>query len=263
MKGDVKQTDSSYRKTRVVDSRSSSSTSESKLATKANANSVQIDYVNLTKESLEYEEKEATARSASQNEIQFSKTCKEIRTLMAEMISFDDELQIKETRKRILMLMLSLKKLNRYDKLQNKAIKETVASSKTKLDKLHLQFENLLYETTYLQKEISKCREFKSKVGEVDLVSLEEFNEKAPEEIAKLVDPEGNEQKQTLARLEFELFQRKELSEELKTGEKRKSGCLEKVDEAKSELDKLHPQFKSVIDIIHSTKESLAVKSDQ
>uniref|UniRef100_A0AAZ3R5J7 THO complex 5 n=1 Tax=Oncorhynchus tshawytscha TaxID=74940 RepID=A0AAZ3R5J7_ONCTS len=46
---------------------------------------------------------------------------------------------------------------------------------KQRVDVLHLQLQNLLYEVMHLQKEISKCLEFKSKHEEIDLVSVDEF----------------------------------------------------------------------------------------
>lgn len=44
-----------------------------------------------------------------------------------------------------------------------------------------------MYEVLHLQKEIHKCHEFKSRDETIELVSLEQFYEEAPEEITKPV----------------------------------------------------------------------------
>ena len=54
-------------------------------------------------------------------------------------------------------------------------IRDQVLEVRQKVDTNHLQYQNLLYESIHLQKEISKCADFKSKMDEIDLISREEL----------------------------------------------------------------------------------------
>ncbi len=69
--------------------------------------------------------------------------------------------------------MLTLKKLNRLDKMRLKASRDSTNEAKLNVDALHLQLQNLLYEVMHLQKEINKCQQFKSKDEEIDLIPVE------------------------------------------------------------------------------------------
>ena len=57
--------------------------------------------------------------------------------------------------------ILSLRKLNRVDKLRTRSSRDATAAAKQSADALHLQLQNLLYEVMHLEKEIDKCRQFK------------------------------------------------------------------------------------------------------
>ena len=58
---------------------------------------------------------------------------------------------------------------------------------KQKVDSYHLQLQNLLYEVMYLQKEINRCLEFRSKDEEIDLIPLKQFYDEAPLDITRPV----------------------------------------------------------------------------
>ena len=55
------------------------------------------------------------------------------------------------------------------------------------VDSTQLQLQNLLYEEEYLKKEILKCTQIRSEDDDIDLISIEEFYENAPESISKPV----------------------------------------------------------------------------
>lgn len=86
-----------------------------------------------------------------------------------------------------LMHFLSLKKLNRLDKLRTKNTRDLTIEAKSKVDNFHLQLQNLLYEVLHLQKEVTKCLQYRSSDEEMELVSLKEFYAEAPEDVAKKV----------------------------------------------------------------------------
>ena len=85
------------------------------------------------------------------------------------------------------MHFLTFKKLNRLDKIRTKQCRETTQASRQRVDAFHLQLQNLLYEVLHLEKEVSKCLQFKSGDEDIDLVTLEEFYRNAPTEISKPV----------------------------------------------------------------------------
>ncbi|QQP42471.1 Uncharacterized protein FKW44_017154, partial [Caligus rogercresseyi] len=91
--------------------------------------------------------------------------------------------EINELKTQIAMHFLSMKKLNRLDKIRLRRSREMTMQAKQRVDTFHLQLQNLKYEVMHLQKE-TKCRQFRSKDQDIDLVSLEEFYKEAPEEIA-------------------------------------------------------------------------------
>jgi THO complex subunit 5 len=222
---------------------------------------VQLDVVGLTREALEYEENEATSRQTNYDTVIFGKTCNDIRNLMKEMKSATPE-KLEENKNKVCMAMLDLKRLNRYDKLRNKAVRDSVFQAKQKVDTYHLQLENLLYETMCLQKEITKCREFKSKVDDVQLVPLQQFAQEAPSELVSAV-AEEDEHKTALARLEWELKQRKQLADTLKSSDQEKTFAESEVEKTKAAIDKLHPKLKNVVDVVHSTQEAIESKKDE
>lgn len=82
---------------------------------------------------------------------------------------------------------MTLKKLNLLEKLRTKAGHDALHKEKQKLDSMHLLLQNLLYEANHLDKEATKCLQFKSKDEEIDLVGVEEFYKNAPEEVTRPV----------------------------------------------------------------------------
>lgn len=123
----------------------------------------------------------------------FLETCREIRSNLAEIAKLkkvdtsEAKREIKIKQKETCLLLTVLKKLNRIDKFRTKAERDALHQEKLRMDSTKLQVQNLIYECTYLKKEISKCFQFKSMDEEIDLISVEQFYKEAPETIAKPV----------------------------------------------------------------------------
>lgn len=136
----------------------------------------------------------------------------------------------KITEKRIQgsLIVVKLKKLNRLDKIRLVNAKEKLAKEKLSVDSNRLKLQNLIYEADHLKKEINKCISFKSEDEDIELVPLEEFVENAPETSRQ---SEILEDKHSLrmARLEFELQQRKEYAKQCKELEKNKEEIAQKL----------------------------------
>ncbi|CAN6478618.1 unnamed protein product [Victoria cruziana] len=94
-------------------------------------------------------------------------------------------------------------------------------------------------------KAIKACKDFKTKHPDITLVSEEEFYRSAPEEI-KGNQPNGNAHDLMLRRLDFELFQRKELCKQREELEQRKRSLQEVIATRKKFLTSLPSHLKSL-----------------
>lgn len=82
---------------------------------------------------------------------------------------------------------MALKKLNRLEKVRTRAGRDALNKEKQRVDSTHLLLQNLLYEADHLNKEVTKCLQFKSKDEEIELVPIEDFYKEAPSEITRQV----------------------------------------------------------------------------
>ncbi|XP_009328133.1 PREDICTED: THO complex subunit 5 homolog [Pygoscelis adeliae] len=97
----------------------------------------------------------------------YRETCQELQRLMAEIQELksrgikDNASEIDERRIQSCVHFMTLKKLNRLAHIRLKKGRDQTHEAKQKVDAYHLQLQNLLYEVMHLQKEITKCLEFK------------------------------------------------------------------------------------------------------
>ncbi|XP_042688173.1 THO complex subunit 5 homolog, partial [Centrocercus urophasianus] len=199
----------------------------------------------------------------------YKETCQELQRLMAEIQELksrgvkDNASEIDERRVQSCVHFMTLKKLNRLAHIRLKKGRDQTHEAKQKVDAYHLQLQNLLYEVMHLQKEITKCLEFKSKHEEIELVSLEEFYSEAPTEISRpditLTEPH----QQTLARLDWELEQRKRLAERYKECQTIKEKILKEIEVKKEYLSSLQPRLNSIMQASLPVQEYLFMPFDQ
>ena len=136
------------------------------------------------------------ARTGEEDLKMYKETCIQLRQLMAEILDMKCKGKLDEATKTIMnekriqasLLFVSLRKLNRFDKLRLKKMRDLTHDAKQRVDTFHLQLENLLYEVFHLRKEVDKCLEFKSKDEDIELISVEEFYQEAPPTISKKVN---------------------------------------------------------------------------
>uniref|UniRef100_A0A8C8BUG0 THO complex subunit 5 homolog n=1 Tax=Oncorhynchus tshawytscha TaxID=74940 RepID=A0A8C8BUG0_ONCTS len=127
------------------------------------------------------EEVELDGRDPEEDYQQYKLTCEALAKLMNDIQELkangakDGCVEVEEKRMQSCIHFMSLKKLNRLAHMRLKRGRDQTHEGKQRVDVLHLQLQNLLYEVMHLQKEISKCLEFKSKHEEIDLVSVDEF----------------------------------------------------------------------------------------
>ncbi|XP_072565216.1 THO complex subunit 5 homolog isoform X2 [Paramormyrops kingsleyae] len=199
------------------------------------------------------EEAELEGRSPAQDHEQYKETCESLARLMAEIQELksagakDGSVEIEERRMQSCIHFMTLKKLNRLAHMRLKKGRDQTHEAKQRVDALHLQLQNLLYEVMHLQKEISKCLEFKSKHEEIELVTLDEFFQEAPPEISRLQFTKDDPHQQTLARLDWELEQRKRLAEKYKDSLASKEKILKSIEVKKEYLSSLQPGLNAIM----------------
>ncbi|XP_006008517.1 THO complex subunit 5 homolog isoform X1 [Latimeria chalumnae] len=215
------------------------------------------------------EEAEVEARDPIRDYELYKKTCQDLQRLMAEIQELkskggkDSAAEIEERRVQSCIHFMTLKKLNRLAHIRLKKGRDQTHEAKQKVDALHLQLQNLLYEVMHLQKEITKCLEFKSKHEEVDLVSVEEFYRDSPPEISKPEITLNEPHQQTLARLDWELEQRKRLAEKYKDSLANKEKIMKEIEIKKEYLSSLQPRLYSIMEASLPVQEYLSMPYDQ
>ncbi|XP_077212979.1 THO complex, subunit 5 [Tasmannia lanceolata] len=209
---------------------------------------------------MEVEEEEsgvtASAESALQRKIE--KTAydmlEESRTsmeeLVAKMVFIKKEgrpkSELRDLITQISLLLVHLRQVNRSILLEEDRVKAETESAKAPVDFTTLQLHNLMYEKNHYVNAIKACKDFKSKYPDIDLVPEEEFFNSAPEEIKGNVTSNDLAHDLMLRRLNFELFQRRELCRFHEELEQRKKSLLETIANRKKFLTSLPSHLKSL-----------------
>ncbi|XP_006640358.1 THO complex subunit 5 homolog [Lepisosteus oculatus] len=215
------------------------------------------------------EEVELESRDTNQDYTLYKQTCQDLAKLMAEINelktsgSKDNSAEIEEKRMMGCIHFMTLKKLNRLAHMRLKKARDQTHEAKQRVDALHLQLQNLLYEVMHLQKEISKCLEFKSKHEEIELVSVEEFFKEAPQEISRPNLTREDPHQLTLARLDWELEQRKRLAEKYKDSLSSKEKILKNIEIKKEYLSSLQPGLNAIMQASLPVQEYLSMPFEQ
>ncbi|CAK9815604.1 THO complex subunit 5 homolog [Anthophora plagiata] len=218
---------------------------------------------------ISYEEKEAVERLPESDSENFLSTCDNIRKAMNKIakLKANGEINVKdETRElqiQTSLAFIELKKLNRMEKFRTKFARDSLVSSKSSVDSRHLHLQNLLYEVMHLKKEVVKCLQFKSKDELIQLVSEEEFYKEAPENICRPEITNHNPHQLRLARLEWELTQRKQLAALCDELTENKKIVASNIGSKQTRLESLAPQLRSILEASKTLQESLGLPLDK
>lgn len=215
------------------------------------------------------EEVELDGKDAEQDYQQFKESCDSLATLMSEIQELKANgakegcVEMEQKRMQSCILFMNLKKLNRLAHMRLKRGRDQTHEAKQRVDVLHLQLQNLLYEVLHLQKEISKCLEFKSKHEEIDLVTEDEFYQEAPQDISKPHLTKNDTHQLTLARLDWELEQRKRLAEKYKELQATKEKIQKSIEVKKEHLTSLQPGLNAIMQASLPVQQYLAMPFEQ
>ncbi|EZA50540.1 hypothetical protein DMN91_009816 [Ooceraea biroi] len=215
------------------------------------------------------EEKEAIERLPDDDSECFLTTCNNIRAAMAKIAklkaSGDSNVkdEIHELQVQTSLAFIELKKLNRMEKFRTKFARDSLVAAKSSVDSRHLHLQNLLYEVMHLKKEVVKCLQFKSKDELIELVPEEEFYKEAPESISRPETTKNNQHQLRLARLEWELTQRKQLAVLCDELTESKKAVASSIETKQTRLDNLAPQLRSILAASKPLQESLGLPLDK
>ncbi|XP_059084495.1 THO complex subunit 5 homolog [Tigriopus californicus] len=217
------------------------------------------------------EEEQAKTRPSLEDSKLFQGTCDEIRKSLKDILdlklkkaSKTSSADIGEARINASLHFLTLKKLNRLDKFRIRGAREETNLAKQKVDSLNLQLQNLLYELSHLQKEITKCQQFKSKHEDIDLIPVEEFHREAPESIVGAVkDSPANPHQLQLLRLDYENIQRKDMNTALSKLEDAREALEKQIGVKRDKLASLKPQLANILEVTKPVQEYLEMPLTQ
>ncbi|KAE8100163.1 hypothetical protein FH972_018088 [Carpinus fangiana] len=180
--------------------------------------------------------------------LQESKTS--VEDIVAKMLSVKKEGHPKSLLRELVTQMflhfVTLRQANRSILLEEDRVKTETERAKAPVDFTTLQLHNLMYEKSHYVKAIKACKDFRSKYPDIDLVSEEEFFHDAPEEIKGKTLSNDSAHNLMMQRLQFELFQRKELCKLQEKLEIQKKKLLDTIANRKKFLSSLPSHLKSL-----------------
>ncbi|XP_054799586.1 THO complex subunit 5A [Prosopis cineraria] len=173
-----------------------------------------------------------------------------VEKIVAEMLSLKREgkpkSQLRELVTQMFLNFVTLRQANRSILIEEDRVKMETERAKAPVDFTSLQLHNLMYEKSHYLKAIKACKDFKTKYPDIELVPEEEFFRDAPEDIKESILSNDSGHNLMLKRLNFELFQRKELCKLHEKLELQKKSLSETIANRKKFLSSLPSHLKSL-----------------
>lgn len=218
---------------------------------------------------IRFEEDEALRRPADKDADLYIKTCEKFKQILAEMTELKaqateqaDE-QLREKKIAGSFLLTVLKKLSRLDKVRVRHGRDELHKEKLSVDSNKLQLQNLLYEADHLRREVKQCLQFKSQDEEIDLVAEEQFFAEAPESISQPDKTKTDDHVRRLARLEWELHQRKKLAVTCCELQSAKESVAREIETNTSRLQSLTPCLAKLLEATRPLQEALDIHMEK
>ncbi|KFK31773.1 hypothetical protein AALP_AA6G156800 [Arabis alpina] len=173
-----------------------------------------------------------------------------VEEIVTKMLSIKKEgnhkSEIRELLTQMFLNFVNLRQANRAILTEEDKVKAETERAKAPVDFTTLQLHNLMYEKSHYVKAIKACRDFKSKYPDIDLVPEEDFFKDAPEAIKDQSLSNDSSHVLMPKRLNFELYQRKELCKHRARLEQQKKSLVETIAERKKFLSSLPLHLKSL-----------------
>ncbi|KAL3514529.1 hypothetical protein ACH5RR_027246 [Cinchona calisaya] len=173
-----------------------------------------------------------------------------VEEIVAQMLSIKKDSQPKSQLRnlvtQIFLNFVALRQANRSILIEEDRVKAETERAKAPVDFTTLQLHNLMYEKNHYVKAIKACKDFKSKYPDIELVPEEDFFRDAPDDIKTSVISNDSVHNLMLKRLNFELFQRKELCKLRERLEQQKKALQDTISNRKKFLSSLPSHLKSL-----------------
>ncbi|CAL5204678.1 unnamed protein product [Lathyrus oleraceus] len=173
-----------------------------------------------------------------------------IETIISDILSIKKDAKPKQLLRDLVTQMflhfITLRQANRSILIEEDRVKMETERAKAPVDFTTLQLHNLVYEKSHYLKAIKACKDFKSKYPDIELVPEEEFLRDAPKDIKDSVLSKDSAHNLMLKRLNFELYQRKELCKHHAKLEQQKKILLDTIANRKKFLTSLPSHLKSL-----------------
>ncbi|XP_047320018.1 THO complex subunit 5B isoform X2 [Impatiens glandulifera] len=170
--------------------------------------------------------------------------------IVAKMLSIKRESksksELRELATQMFLSFVNMRQSNRAILLEEDRVKAETERAKAPVDFTTLQLHNLMYEKNHYMKAIKACKDFRSKHPDIELVAEEEFFRDAPADIQSSLISNESDHNLMLKRLNFELFQRKELCKLQEKLEQEKHRLFETIANRKKFVSSLPSLLKSL-----------------
>ncbi|GJP38023.1 hypothetical protein CLOM_g22460 [Closterium sp. NIES-68] len=144
------------------------------------------------------------------------------------------------------VVLLDLRRLNRQILNDEERVKAETEAARAPVDTTALRLHNLQYKMNHHARAIAAYRDFVSRHPDIELVSAHEFFMEAPESLKSEPGLEKDPHRLMLQRLNYELYQRKELVRAREMLEIRRRTLQESISSRKKFLGSLPGQLKAL-----------------
>ncbi|KIH57258.1 hypothetical protein ANCDUO_12551 [Ancylostoma duodenale] len=159
-------------------------------------------------------------------------------------------------------VLLNIARMRRCSRLAHYATAQLRAETNSRLEQVeakYLHLQNSSSEIQHLQKEISRCLQFSAGDEDIDLIPLDEFYASAPEGVSRPEVTKNNEHEQRLARLTWEIAQRKALVDTLTEQEGRRNVLISSINGKEQRLKSLRSKISLLMTAAKPVQEALGV----
>ena len=193
-----------------------------------------------------------------------------LRSLLDEIVSIrkgkteltdDEKSKLAQLRCDSSIMLMLMRRLNRYGQLRCKSLREQSVEKKDLVDEKHIKLLGVQYEVSHLKKQIQNCFHFKSDDEDIEFVNFEYFSEKASSDIYDKEKIGDDPYLLRLAQLQFELAERKKLAAEFKDAVRERAKLKTSIEQKKRKLTTLLPNVDEVIKATKPLEQSLGVES--
>ncbi|MFH4978649.1 hypothetical protein AB6A40_005358 [Gnathostoma spinigerum] len=215
-----------------------------------------------------FNKEDQTASNLSWETIEssFSVELRALKEILTEILNEQNEetrvALVSKNGESALLSLIAMRRLNRLAQFRNHLSREDVSRERCTIDEQFLQLQNAHSEIEHVWKEVNRCLEFSSADEDIDLVSVEEFYSKAPESVSKPQITKSDQHEQRLARLTWEMLERKNLVALLQEREGRKGVLLSDIATKTHRLKSLKPHLSSIIEATRPLQELMGLSTE-